>query len=472
LASPLGRYEQEESMSRDGMRPDERLFPVLGDAGRAMLSRLCEHPAAPIFRNRSGHRLLAEDLPALRAFAADVLAARLGWPEGGYPDWLAAFVADAWRRVPGYRVRGPVPDRFADNPTTSRADLSRDVTRFVPDDLPLERLIEYSTSGTSGHPLKLPSHPKVSAGYLAFHRRALAHFGIALEAGRGDVAVVLAGFQRRCFTYVSVNPLCDEAGLVKLNLHSDDWRHPDDRARYLDDLAPELITGDPLSLAELARLPLRHRPRALLSTSMAMSEGLRAQLETRFSCPVLDIYSMNECGPIAVFLPDVAGHLLLQNRLYVEILARDGSPVAPGERGEVTLTGGFNFCLPLLRYRTGDWASLKMTDAGPLLCGLQGRPPVRFRTGAGRWLNNVDVSHCLARIALPQYALHQNTDGSLILRLRPAEPLRGPAVEALRGLFGNGIRIDAGELPFGDKVIQYTSDLSPDPERVHGRDSD
>jgi phenylacetate-CoA ligase len=443
-------------MSRDGARPDERFFPLLGDAGRAMLDRLAQHPAAPIYRNRSGHRLLADDLPWLRHFTAEALKARLGGADP--PDWLAGFVADVYRRVPGYRARGPVPEKFADIPTLARADLSRDIARFVPDDLPLERLIEYSTSGATGHPLILPSHPRVAACYLAFHRRALARFGIELEAGKGEVSVVLAGFQRRCFTYVSVNPLMDEAGLAKINLHPGDWRDPDDRAPYLDALAPELITGDPLSLSELAALPLRHCPRALLSTSMALSEGLRAQLETRFACPVLDIYSMNEAGPIAVHLPEAGGHLLLQNRLYVETLLPDGHPAGPGERGEITLSGGFNFYLPLLRYRTGDWAELTMSGDGPLLRDFHGRPPVRFRTLDGQWLNNVDISHCLAPFALPQYTLHQHADLGLTLRVRSMDREHRLAA-SLRKLFGAAVRIVVEPLTTADKVIQYTSEL-------------
>lgn len=43
----------------------------------------------------------------------------------------------------------------------------------------------------------------------------------------------------------------DEAGLAKINLHPDDWRDPDDRARYLDALAPEIVAGDPISFAAL-----------------------------------------------------------------------------------------------------------------------------------------------------------------------------------------------------------------------------
>src|SRR5262249_30239788 len=151
--------------------------------------------------------------------------------------------------------------------------------------------------------------------------------------------------------YVSVNPLMNESGLAKINLHPDDWRNPDDRARYLDALAPEVYTGDPISFAELARLPLQTKPRAQISTSMTLVPGLRQQLEQRFNCPVLDVYSMNEAGPIAVADPTFGGHLLLQHCMYVEILDGQDKPLRPGERGEVTLTGGFNFCLPLLRYR-------------------------------------------------------------------------------------------------------------------------
>jgi phenylacetate-CoA ligase len=121
-------------MSRDGIRPDLRHFPLLGEAGRAMLDRLCNHPAAPIFRNRSGNRLIAEDLPLVQAHATEVLSARLGWDSSdGLPDWLQDFVREAYQRVPGYRARGVLPelswDSFAAIPTISRADLSRDITR-------------------------------------------------------------------------------------------------------------------------------------------------------------------------------------------------------------------------------------------------------------------------------------------------------------------------------------------------------
>jgi hypothetical protein len=82
------------------------------------------------------------------------------------------------------------------------------------------------------------------------------------------------------------------------------------------------------------------------------------------------------------------------------------------ERGEVTLTGGFNFCLPLLRYRTGDYARLLRCGADLVLLQLEGRPPVRYRTTGGEWLNNVEITHALRPLPLAQFCVHQDAQGA------------------------------------------------------------
>jgi len=439
---------------------DAERYPTLTEDGRKMLQFLREHPHAPIYRNESGNRLTAKDIERVRNFEKEVLASEVGSRPENRPAWLDEFVDRCFAEVPFYRRYGSRPKQFSDIPTISRADLSRDIAQFVPDPIAIDRLINFRTSGTTGHTLLLASHPIVAASYLAFHKRALRRFGIELHFGRGQVGVVLVGYQRKCFTYVSVNPLMNESGLAKINLHPDDWRNPDDRARYLDALAPEVYTGDPISFAELAKLPLQTKPRALISTSMMLLPGLRQQLEERFNCPVLDVYSMNESGPIAVADSTVGGHVLLQHCMYVEIVDREDRPLPPGERGEVTLTGGFNFCLPLLRYRTGDHATLNFNGPEPVLVGLEGRPPVRFRTMVGEKINNIEITHSLQPFAIPQYTLHQNRDGDL--RLRLARP--GQQVDAIRqamlGLFGSGQRLEIETVEnFDGKVVQYTSEL-------------
>jgi phenylacetate-CoA ligase len=150
---------------------------------------------------------------------------------------------------------------------------------------------------------------------------------------------------------------------------------------------------------------------------------------------------------------------LLQPRLYVEILGDDGAPCPPGVRGEVVLTGGFNEYLPLLRYRTNDYASLEAREGHTVIVDLEGRPPTTYRAADGATLNNVDVTVALRPLALPPYALHQTADGALELRL--FGPGADPAQirEALLRLFGKAQRLTIEELALTGKVLQYTSDL-------------
>jgi hypothetical protein len=445
-------------MTRETITDADR-YPTLTAEGARMLEFLREHPNAPIYRNRSGNRLTAADLARVQSFEAEVGSAKVGWRTSETPAWIDDFVAHCFADVPFYRRLGPQPRDFLDVPTVSRAELSRDVAQFVPDSAPTDRMINFRTSGTTGHALLLASHPVVAANYLAFHKRALRRAGIELRHGRGQVGVVLVGWQRRCFTYVSVTPTMEESGLAKINLHPDDWRDLDDRAKYLDALAPEIYAGDPIAFAELAELPLRTRPRALLSTSMTLTTGMRRRLERHFACPVVDLYSLNEAGPVAVADEAAGGHVLLQHRMYVEILDAARRPAPPGERGEVTLTGGFNFCLPLLRYRTGDFASLRLDGAEPVLVALEGRPPVRFRSAGGEWLNNIEVTHALAPFAIPQFALHQEAGGTLRLRLRGAGS-HAEVRETVLALFGQAQQLEIAQLDDQDgKVVQYTSAL-------------
>ena len=184
-------------------------------------------------------------------------------------------------------------------------------------------------------------------------------------------------------------------------------------------------------------------------------------LEEHFGCPVLDLYSMNEAGPVAVADAVLGGHALLQHRLYVEILDKGGQSLAPGERGEVTLTGGFNCCLPLLRYRTGDYAALRFNGSEPVLVGLEGRPPICFRNMRGEWMNNIEVTHALQRFAIPQFTLHQDRDGGLLLRLSGASHDDNQIRDSLWELFGPGQRLVLERVAsFEGKVVQYTSDLA------------
>ena len=107
---------------------------------------------------------------------------------------MDAFVRRVRAQVPFFKAWPEVP--FDELPTTSRADLARDVAAFVPDDLPVDRLLRFDTTGTTGHRIAIPSHPTVAARHLAFLRKALAWRGIELRAGTdsaGNDLLLLVG---------------------------------------------------------------------------------------------------------------------------------------------------------------------------------------------------------------------------------------------------------------------------------------
>jgi phenylacetate-CoA ligase len=132
----------------------------------------------------------------------------------------------------------------------------------------------------------------------------------------------------------------------------------------------------------------------------------------------------------------------------------------PGQRGEITVTSGFNHYLPLLRYRTGDFGRLELHGNDWYITELEGRSPVQFRTAKGEWLNNVDITHLLYPFALTQFSLHQHGDGRLILKL----PSINEADEVSR-LLSDRLEFPVECQPIEDissehKLVQYSSDLN------------
>ena len=123
---------------------DNDRYPTLSDAGRTMLRFMREHPAAPTFRNESGNRLTAEDVEAVRKFERDVADAPIARRPGERPGWVEAFVAHCFAHVPHYRGYGSRPARFEDLPTIDRGDLGGDIAAFVPDNLALDRVINFT----------------------------------------------------------------------------------------------------------------------------------------------------------------------------------------------------------------------------------------------------------------------------------------------------------------------------------------
>lgn len=435
--------------------------PLLTDSDRRFLLELREHPAAPFYNYACGDMLEAEDLEWVRLFEQALQLRPPRWRPGQPPEWVAEFTRDCLTQVPYYRGYGR--SAWADDlPGLNRQALKDCPELLVPDGIDRRRRVLFPTSGTTGNSLQIASHPVTAACYLPLLRKAVEQAGGRLQGGRGRVAIVLLFYQQTTLTYPSISSFLDGAGFLKLNLHPDQWKTPQDRIRYLEHYQPEVVSGNPLSLAELAQLPIQLRPSAMISTAMGMLPGDRHRLEDRFQCPVIDFYSMSECRCLAA-RSQGERYQLLSHDVYLEILNAAGLPCAPGERGEIAITGGRSPYLPLLRYRTGDFGSMVWEGDVPYLVDLEGRAPVRFYREDGSWLNNIEVTHLLSDLPLRQFSLHQKADLSLRFLYRQGEVEAATLRPRLLSLFGTlPLEISAArpdEL-LENKWIRYSSEIN------------
>ncbi|MFZ2957248.1 MAG: hypothetical protein WA705_10195 [Candidatus Ozemobacteraceae bacterium] len=473
---------------------DSQRFPLLNDEGRQMLDRLREHPHAPVFNHPCGDCLTQAGFQAVRAYETALNEAPREGAEGGVAPWVLELVERCRRDVPFYRrlyegvsTREITSDVFFRLPCCDRRDLKREPEAFVSDGVPLDEMIVYWTTGTTGQALDIYSHPVVASIYLAALRYALGLAGIALEGGSKRVSIVNVSDQEMTFTYATVMSYLRQAGHVKVNLNVRDWKCPEDRAAFLDDCVPEVYTGDPVAFAALARLPLKTRPKALVSSAMALLPAWKRALEKHFGCPVLDVYSMNESRFLAVASADysvrsgstkggithgdsrqdeVSHHEVLPHDVFVEIVDADGNPLPAGMRGEIAITSGRNPYMSLIRYRTGDYAALQcsVSNGGTrlVLVGLEGRTPTLFRGIDGRIINSIDVTHRLGNFAFPQFSLRQKADGALVFGARGESFDRELVRKALSDLFGDAQTLSIGELSeretISGKIISYVQE--------------
>lgn len=104
-----------------------------------------------------------------------------------------------------------------------------------------------------------------------------------------------------------------------------------------------------------ARLPALKQVRTI---SEVLSPGTRGLCTEVLDVPIVDTYSAQEVGNIALQCPDHEHYHVQSERLIVEILRDDDTPCGVGETGRVVITDLHNFATPILRYDIGDYAEV------------------------------------------------------------------------------------------------------------------
>ena len=309
--------------------------------------------------------------------------------------------------------------------------------------------VHEATSGSSGKVLQIRHSIAAYDRYWAFAFRHLRELGYR-------------PWDRVAYTaYDPLLPLpWERLGLG--TRHQVDLRRRDPRS-YVEDLLriqPDVITAYPsiMRLVLGAATPKeleRIRPRVIHLHSELLTDGIRAEIRNAFGADCFDDYSTFEFHHVAYECRQHTYHIAADN-VVVEF-TRDAWPVAPGEQGEILLTGLTNAAMPLLRYAIGD---IGAAGTGACACGrgfpsmqlLQGRVDDYVTLPSGRCFSPRMINpafenmpgileHLLVQEAADHIVAHLNVDAGH----QTSTPLL--VEDALRRLFGEPIHLEVRLTP-------------------------
>lgn len=158
----------------------------------------------------------------------------------------------------------------------------------------------------------------------------------------------------------------------------------DDQLRWLAEENPDYVLSFTTNLQALAsrslqlgvRLP---RLRQVRTYGEMLRPEMRGIVREAWSVELVDSYSSEELGYIALQCPESEHYHVQSESLIVEVLDESGAPCGPGETGQVVVSTLHNFAMPLLRYASGDYAEV----GAPCACG-RGLPVLRRIVGRQR----------------------------------------------------------------------------------------
>jgi phenylacetate-CoA ligase len=210
-------------------------------------------------------------------------------------------------------------------------------------------------------------------------------------------------------------------------------------ARWLVEKDPDYLLTYPTALAGLLDRfqSTGQQPRKLgevRTIGETLTPALRARCQALLGVPIVDAYSAQEVGAIALQCRDSNLYHVHAESLIVEVLNADGRACAPGETGRVVVTDLHNFATPIIRYELRDYAEVG-PSAGcacgrglPTLTRVLGRQRnmVVLPNGQRYW-PLVGLHHFREVAQILQYQLIQHDLAQVEMRLVTAAPLEAAA---------------------------------------------
>ena len=221
------------------------------------------------------------------------------------------------------------------------------------------------------------------------------------------------------------------------------------QVHWLDQLKPAYLMSHPSNVAALAAAWQQEQRatdflREIRTVGEMVTAPLRLKLREAFGAPLVDIYSSQELGYIALQCPEYEHYHVQAESLIVEVLREDGSVCAPHEVGKLVITSLRNYATPLLRYEIGDYAmsgdSCACGRGLPVLQAITGRVRnmLRLPDGSRRW-PNFGFQKLMGIAELRQFQVVQTGRETIELKLVVDAPLSAQQEQRLQQVLGESL---------------------------------
>lgn len=337
-------------------------------------------------------------------------------------------------QVPAYQTFQSLVERFSpfeairEFPLLEKSELQENLEHYLPKNFKNIPHYAISTGGTTGNQLKFYVDNKSQSIEMGFVHRLWKIMGYTPRCRKATFrGVSFKNLKADCFW--QHNPIYNE--LQFSPFHISEKNLP----RYIEELIkynPKYFHGYPSTIDSLAEYVLRQNMTADMPSINAVflvSEGCssfqRRRIEKAFSTRVFSFYGHSERVIIAGECEKNETYHHVPDYGYLEIVDEKGNYChSEGQRGELIGTGFLNRSLPLVRYKTGDYA---IRCESRCECGREWE---RFRNVEGRWKQDVVVGKNGAKISIASLNMHgplfekvaryqyvQKEKGTLFIRL-------------------------------------------------------
>ena len=267
---------------------------------------------------------------------------------------LAPLLKHAYDTVPFYRQRleavgcepgqAVEPSLWRALPLLSRSDIQSADQGLVSTHVPKEHgeVSSSTTSGSTGQPLRVHSTKLNRFMWMAFAMREHQWHGRDFNAKLAAIRYVSRGSSSGAppdgtlaadwGSPVSILHRTGPAALLDINCDISV------QAAWLMHHEPQYLLTYPSNLESLARYCLAEGIRIpglreIRSISEILYPSLRELCRDAFGAEIIDVYSCNEVGYVAVQCPDCHQYHVQSENLICEVLDEAGQPCAPGETG-------------------------------------------------------------------------------------------------------------------------------------------